>query len=158
MKIIHYGGLGTALRLLLAQLDGELAQIYEAEESEFRPRFYPVFQLLLETGHASVSEIASSLQVSQPAATQTLVEMKRLGFVSYEAGSDRRERIVRLTPHALATAESLRPTWIAIGEAAAQLDRELSAPLSMILDEAIAALTRKSFPDRISQYRRPKEE
>ncbi len=127
--------------------------MYEREGHNFRPRFYPVFQLLLARKQASVSAIASHLQVSQPAATQTLAEMKRLRFIVLEAGADRRERLVKLTPHALETIDALQPIWDAVEQAAAQLDDELSHPLSKIIDEANAALSRESFPDRIAKHR-----
>ncbi|MBD2841360.1 MarR family winged helix-turn-helix transcriptional regulator [Erythrobacter rubeus] len=146
-------GLGTKLRLLLARLDGELAALYAKGGHNFRPRFYPVFQLLLQCEESSVSEIANYLQATQPAATQTLSEMKKLDLVEFAAGKDRRERIVTLTPHALEMAGDLRPLWDAVGRAANELDEELSHPLSAILDEALAALARKSFPDRISENR-----
>lgn len=144
-------GVGTQLRLLLTQFDGELSEIYRAQGYQFRPRFYPVFQLLMERKQASISEIANHLQASQPAATQTLAEMRKLDLIAFQAGRDRRERIVKLTPRALDLAEALRPTWEAVRQAALQLDRELSHPLSAILDEALSALRRKSFPDRISE-------
>lgn len=151
-------GLGTKLRLLISQLDGELAGLYERRGQQFRPRFFPVFQLLLAREQASVSEIAGHLQASQPAATQTLAEMKRLNFIAYGAGRDRRERIVKLTPHALDLTQDLQPIWDAVERAASQIDDELSYPLSAILDEALAALARKSFSDRISECALPKEE
>lgn len=146
-------GLGTQLRLLLAQLDGELTEVYKAEGHQFRPRFHPVFQLLLESKEASISEVANHLQASQPAATQTLAEMRRLDLVSYVAGCDRRERIVKLSPCGIELAKRLRPTWDAVRRAAVQLDDELSYPLSAILDEALIALRHKSFPDRIAECR-----
>ena len=146
-------GLGTKLRLLLARLDGELAELYKSEGYHFRPRFYPVFHLLMRSEQASVSKIASHLQVSQPAATQTLTEMKRLNLVTYKAGRDRRERVVNLTPHAIETAEKLQPLWEAVERAATQLNEELSYPLSAILDEANFALAKRSFPDRIAKHR-----
>ncbi|MGB3805798.1 MAG: hypothetical protein WA936_01225 [Erythrobacter sp.] len=147
----RYLGLGTKLRLLLALLDGELGALYKQQGHEFRPRFFPVFQLLLDQDKASVSEISVALQTSQPAATQTLAEMKRLDLVAYQSGNDRRERLAHLTPKALELARELQPTWEAVQSAAQQLDRELPHPLSDVLDEALAALNRKSFTDRIRE-------
>lgn len=145
-------GLGTKLRLLLTRMDGDLAALYGQMDTDFRPRFYPVFQILLREGEALVSDIARALQVSQPAATQTLAEMKRLGFVSIEKGRDARERRVSLTPHAHETAESLAPLWAAVSASADELDTELSQPLGRSLDEANAALARESFADRIARH------
>ncbi|QYJ08098.1 S41 family peptidase [Qipengyuania flava] len=145
-------GIGTKLRLLLTRMDGDLAALYAQQDTDFRPRFFPVFQLLLREEEALVSDIARALQVSQPAATQTLGEMKRLGFVSFEKGRDARERLVRLTPHAHETAEKLAPLWEAVSASAGELDGELSQPLGKSLDEANAALARESFADRISRH------
>lgn len=144
-------GLGTKLRLLISLLDGELSGLYERQGQGFRPRFFPVFQLLLARKKASVSEIAAHMQASQPAATQTLAEMKRLKFIAYETGRDRRERIVKLTPYAVDLVPDLRPIWDAVRCAASQIDDELPYPLSAILDEALSALARKSFSERISE-------
>ncbi|MEO0461504.1 MAG: MarR family transcriptional regulator [Pseudomonadota bacterium] len=150
--------MGTQLRLLLSQLDGELTALYKRQGHQFRPRFYPVFQLLLRNEGASVSEIADHLQCSQPAATQTLVEMKRCDFIKYAKGRDRRERIVSLSQHGLFTAKELQPIWNAVGRAASQLNDELPLPLSTILDEALAALARKSFPERIAEFSSTEED
>lgn len=158
MSSVHRTGLGTQLRLLLSQLDGELGALYKRQGHQFRPRFYPVFQFLLLYEGASVSEIAEHLQCSQPAATQTLTEMKRCEFITYGRGRDRRERIVSLSQHGLHTAEELQPIWNAVGHAASKLDKELSHPLSTILDEALAALARQSFPERIAEFGFPKED
>ncbi|KWV92827.1 MarR family winged helix-turn-helix transcriptional regulator [Erythrobacter sp. YT30] len=152
MTDVHKTGLGTQLRLLLLQLDGELTAHYRRQGHQFRPRFYPVFQLLMRNEGASVSEIADQLQCSQPAATQTLAEMKRCDFIEYAKGSDQRERIVSLSQHGLSTAKELQPIWKAVALAASQLDDELPYPLSTILDEALAALTLKSFPERIAEF------
>ena len=148
-------GLGTRLRILLAKLDGELAELYKVEGHEFRPRFYPVFQLLSERDQASVLEIAEHLRVSQPAATQTLSEMRRLGLVTQKTGADRRGRLVALTPQAIEMTQALQPLWNAVARAASQLDEELACPLSDLLDEAIAALEEKSFPQRIAEQLKP---
>ncbi len=144
-------GLGTKLRLLLARLDGELSDLYAAQGHDFRPRFFPVFQLLIRDGAASVGAVAKSLRASQPAATQTLAEMTRLGFIEMRPGADRRERVVELTESGKETAAMLVPTWRAVGAAARELNAELSCPLSQILDEAIEALDRTSFGIRIAK-------
>ncbi len=146
-------GLGTKLRLLLSMLDGELTELYKQEQSSFRPRFFPVFQLLLQSKRASIGEIGAFLHTSQPAATQTVAEMKKLGLVADEAGTDKRRRLVRLTPLGRETADALQPIWKAVGGAAAELDEQLSHPLSSILDEAITALEGESFRARIARHR-----
>lgn len=149
MNSLNQSGLGTKLRLLLAKLDGELIELYKLDGTAFRPRFYPVFQLLLQSEQATVGEVGNALQATQPAATQTLQQMARLDFISWKRSDDGRERIVALSPHGISTANKLMPTWQAVSAAATDLDRELSFPLGSLLDEAIEALNHKGFADRV---------
>lgn len=142
-------GLGTSLRHLLARLDGDVQAIYDELGVPFRPRFYPIVQMLLSEGTASVGALARATGVSQPAATQTIGEMVRLGLVELSTGDDARERRVGLTPAGIALADRLRPLWAAVAEAAGELDQELPNPLSATVAAAIEALARKSFRDRI---------
>jgi DNA-binding MarR family transcriptional regulator len=141
--------LGAQLRLLTAKLDGELQAVYDSMGLPFRPRFYPIVQHLLRDGSASVTALAQATEVTQPAATQTIAEMAKLGLVTIASGPNGRERSVRLTAHGQQLAEQLRSIWDAVGEAARALDRELPHPLSETIAAAIAALTRESFGERI---------
>jgi len=142
-------GLGTQLRRLLALLDGDVQTIYEELGFPFRPRFYPVTRLLLEVGSESVSGIARLTGVTQPAATQTIREMRALGLVRVSAGEDRRARRVSLTDKGIRLAAEMRPIWEAVERAAAALESELPAGLAPVLDAAIAALDREPFGRRI---------
>ncbi len=141
--------LGAQLRLLTAKLDGEIQAVYDGMGLGFRPRFYPIVQHLLRDGPASVTALAQATEVTQPAATQTIAEMAKLGLVMIASGPNGRERSVRLTEDGQQMAEQLYPIWDAVGEAARELDRELPHPLSETIAAAIAALNREPFGKRI---------
>jgi len=79
--------------------------------------------------------------------------MERAGLVTLRLGEDARERVVRLAPLARRSLPRLERQWAATALAAAQLDRELCAPLSTVLSEAIAALERQDFGDRLAHAR-----
>jgi DNA-binding MarR family transcriptional regulator len=142
-------GLGTQLRLVIAKLDGDVQALYDELEVPFRPRFFPIVQILLCGVPAPVSTLARATGVSQPAATQTIGEMVRLGIVELSPGQDGRERLVGLTPAGAELAEQLHPLWLAVADAAGGLDRELAHPLSATLEATLDALARKSFRERI---------
>ena len=144
-------GLGTQLRHLIASLDGDVQQIYAARGEPFRPRFFPIVQSLLRHGACGVNALAQATGVTQPAATQTLAEMARLGLVALSPGRDRRERKAELTNEGRRLAERLRPVWEAVEGAAAELDAELPSPLAATLAGALAALDRTSFRERIER-------
>lgn len=143
--------LGTQLRLLLAKLDGDVQSIYADRGETFRPRFFPVVQQLLNHGPMSVSAMAETVAVSQPAMTQTLTEMRRLGLIAQRPASDGRQRRVELTAKGRNSAERLRPIWQAVDTAAAELDSELPCGLSAVVAAALGALERESFKGRIKE-------
>lgn len=144
-------GLGSKLRHLLHLLDGDVQAIYDAEGLAFRPRFYPIVRKLQTDGPQRVADLADAIGVSQPAVTQTIAEMTKLGLVESRAGPDRRVRLIELTGAGEAMLGRLERIWMRVHDAARGLDAELDAPLGAILDQAIAALHHTSFRERIGQ-------
>ncbi len=142
-------GLGTRLRHLLERLDADVQRIYDEMDVGFRPRFYPVVLLLVGHGPQNVNAIAEHVGVSQPAITQTLGEMKKLGLIESESGADRRQKIIRLSTKGESLAKNLEPVWNATHRAAAQLESELPVGLGEIVDKALAALDRQPFKHRV---------
>ena len=132
-------------------LDGDVQSIYDEMGISFRPRFYPIMQALLGESSCSIMELAQRMAVSQPAATQSVNEMKRLGLLATAETSDRRQRPVQLTAAGRRLADELRPVWKAAERAAAALDSELSHGLSKPIDDALAALEVRQFRDRIRE-------
>jgi MarR family transcriptional regulator, organic hydroperoxide resistance regulator len=142
-------GLGAKLRAILALLDGDVQQIYDSRGVRFRPRFFPIVRVLLRAGPSRVGDIASAIRVTQPAATQTIAEMRKLGLLENAPSADRRETRVALTPAGTQLARDLVPIWQAVEASAAALEQELTVPLHQLLDEAIAALEALPFHKRI---------
>ena len=143
--------LGTLLRHLVELLDGAVEESYARAGLDYRPRYTPVVRALLEGGPASIRAISRYAGITHSAASQTVSQMEKLGLVSLGEGGDARERIVALTPAAEAMIPWLERQWAATNTAAQVLDEELSAPLSDLLQEAIAALERRPFAQRIEQ-------
>lgn len=150
--------LGTLLRSLIDHLDGEVEAAYSAEGLAWRPRYTPVLRTLTRLGPTSIKAIAVDIGVSHSAASQTVSQMAREGLVALTGGADARERIVTLTPATEALAPALERQQIATNAAAADLDAELSAPLTEVLREAIAALNRRRFGSRIADAAKTQDE
>lgn len=152
--------LGTLLRHLIEKLDGAVEQSYVESGLGYRPRYTPVMRALMESGPTSIRSISRTAGITHSAASQTVAQMVENGLVQLEPGSDARERIVVLTPVAKAMLPKLEQHWRATNDAARMLDAELSMPLSDLLREAIAALDRASFTQRIdaatAKYKRSK--
>ncbi len=143
--------LGTLLRHLVDTLDGAVEQAYARSGLDYRPRYTPVVRALIDLGPVSIRAISRSAGITHSAVSQTVSQMAKQGLVSLQSGGDARERIVALTPAAEAMIPALERHWAATNAAARALDEELSAPLSNLLGEAIAALERRPFAERIDQ-------
>lgn len=148
-------GLGTQLRHLIELLDGAVADRYAEVGLGYRPRYTPVMRALIEQEPSTLGQIAQHAGITQPAATQTVALMAKEGWVSVEsAASDARQRVISLTEQGRAALPKLQACWQATRRAADELDAELSVPLSQVLDEAIAALEKRSFGQRIARHTR----
>ena len=143
--------LGTALRHLIELLDGAVEAGYDRFGLKWRARYTPVLRALLTLGPASIRDLSRQGGLSHSALSQTIAQMTREGLVESRPGRDARERIVALTVTAEAMIPALRRQWAMVDAAAAGLDAELSAPLSRIVDEALAALQRHPYEDRIAE-------
>ncbi|GAA3444174.1 MarR family transcriptional regulator [Planomonospora venezuelensis] len=145
------GILGTRLRHLLDLLDADIAAVYADLGLEgFRPRFTVVVRALAACGPSSIRDLARAIGVTHSAASQTVAQMGRAGLVAVAPGEDARRRIVRLTPEAEALVPVLEAEWAATAAAAAELEAELSFPLSRLVDEVLDALARRPMRERIT--------
>ncbi len=141
--------LGTLLRHLIELLDGEVEAAYEAADLSWRPRYTPVLRALMSQGPQTIKAIALKIGISHSAVSQTVTQMVKDELVELRPGKDARERIVNLTPKTEQMIPRLQRQWAAVNLAADTLDQELSAPLSGVVKEAIAALSEQSFGQRI---------
>ncbi len=145
-------GLGTQLRRLIEMLDGDLEAIYRRDGYGYRPRYTPVMKALSKDTLRTIKDIAALSSISHSAASQTVSRMMAEGFVEQRVGTDGRERLISLTAKGRALLPLLEARWQATQRAADQLDDELSAPLSQVLAEAIAALSERPFASRIAEH------
>jgi DNA-binding MarR family transcriptional regulator len=143
--------LGTLLRHLIETLDGSVQAAYADLSLNYRPRYTPVLRVLRELGSASIRTISQRAGITHSAVSQTVSQMSRDGLIEMQVGNDARERIVALSPAAIAMLPALETQWAITNAAAQALDDELSMPLSQLLREAIDALERQPFKARMSQ-------
>jgi DNA-binding MarR family transcriptional regulator len=146
--------LGTLLRHLIELLDGAVEERYVAAGFEYRPRYTPVVRALLEMRSASIRVIAQHTGLTHSAASQTVALMTKAGLVKSHAGEDGRERVVSLSTRATGMVPELQRLWASTNGAARELDGELAMPLSSLVQEAIRALEKRPFGERIEQRSR----
>lgn len=142
-------GLGSLLRALLARLDGDVDRLYREIGADFRPKYYPIARALLHEPRVTLASLARECGLTHSAISQTVSEMARRGLVVSKPGKDGRERLVSLTPRGKRACARLQALWKAVHLAAADLDAELAAPMSAAVAEALGALERRSFAERV---------
>ena len=145
--------LGTALRHLLELLDGDVEATYREAGLKYRPRYTPIMRALANSEGATIRQLATAAGVTHSAASQTIARMKADGMVLFANTADGRERAVKLSARGKALLGEVRHHWDATNAAAHELDDELSARLSASVEEAIAALERTPFKERIRKNR-----
>ena len=146
-------GLGTRLRHLLELLDADVTAVEEELGlTGFRPRYAPFLRTLATLGPSSIRDLARTVEVTHSAASQTIAQMGRQGLVSVSPGTDARQRIVDLTPKALALLPKLERAWQAAEAAGRELDAELPHPLSEVVIAATEALRHTPLRARIRRY------
>jgi DNA-binding MarR family transcriptional regulator len=146
--------LGTLLRHLTDQLETAVEAAYVTAGLDYRPRYTPIVRVLQMLGPASIRAIAEHARISHSAASQTVAQMASRKLVMLKPGADARERIVSLTPAALAMLPKVEKQWAITNAAAAALDAELSTSLSNVLREAIVALEKRPMSERLAAHAR----
>ncbi|MFC9970935.1 MarR family winged helix-turn-helix transcriptional regulator [Spirillospora sp. NPDC127200] len=139
-----------ALYALLARMDGQIESLYADRGIEgVRPRFaYPLIRLA-HTGPLTIRELAESLDRSHSAMSQTISAMRREGLVDSGPGADARTRRITLTDRGRALVPFLEAEWRATEAAVAELDDEVSPPLSAVVTELERALAQRSMKERV---------
>jgi DNA-binding MarR family transcriptional regulator len=148
-QIPNDAGLGTLLRHLVDLLDGDVEAVYREQGLDCRSRFTPVVRHLEGAGPSSIREIARASGLTHSAISQTINEMLKKGLVESRPGRDARERIISFTPAGEALLPRLHAVWKGIWAAADDLSEDIGQPLGEILGQAITALGRRPFRDRI---------
>lgn len=143
-------GLGTQLRHLIELLDGAVQEAYTEAGLAYRPRYTPVMRALAGGTPRTVSQIAESAGITQPAATQTVALMLKEGWLMAQANpADGRQKLLCLSEQGKRQMPQLQACWRATAAAADSLDADLPYPLSDTLARAIAALQQHPFGERI---------
>jgi DNA-binding MarR family transcriptional regulator len=143
-------GLSTRLRILLEAMDDDVAvALADLGLTDYRTRYSAVIRRLADAP-GTIRDVAEALQVTHSAASQTVAEMERRGFLALRPGADARQRRVTLTAKAKKLLPAINAEWDATDLASAALEAELPYPLSRLIDELAEALDRRRFRARIA--------
>ena len=140
------------LRLLLAEMDDDIARLYaDAGIAGLKPSYVMELLRLNAAGPMTITELAESVHRTHSAMSQKVAGMRAAGLVRTTAGPDARSKKIALTAKAKRVVERLAAEWRATEAAIAELEVEIPYPLSRVVTDIHAALHRKSFHDRIAE-------
>lgn len=146
--------IGTRLRQVLDLLDEGIAETYaDLGIPGFRPRYTPILVALHESGPLTIKELATAVNVTHSAMSQTVGLLIRDGLAVGTVATDGRARSITLSEEGTSIMPLLLTEWNATAHASRELDSELTQPLSETLDEVVILLSQRSFSERLSDAR-----
>lgn len=123
--------LGSRLKRLAEQMQGDVSRISTEAGLPIQPSQYPLLATIDRAGAMTVSALAETLGLSQPAVTRTLANLVSLGLVDSERNrADARQKRMSLTEAgAAALARARRDVWPRVEAAVVDLLAGLDGPL-----------------------------
>jgi len=114
---LGYLVLGSRLKRLSEVFLSEINKAYRAEGIVFETTWFPVFYLLSKNKSLSIQELCEQIEVSHPAASQLVTNLKSKGLVVTETSAeDARKQLVKLSPEGKKLLKKIMPVWDAILE------------------------------------------
>ncbi|MDL9979203.1 MarR family winged helix-turn-helix transcriptional regulator [Microbacterium sp. ASV49] len=139
----------TAMR---RRMDDSLGDLYRDLGIEGVSTRFSMAVMFLADGDATISSLAERCGVTHSAMSQSVAAMKKAALVTSAPGEDARSRVVTLTDAGRRIAPLLWDEWYATEAAVAELETELSTPLTTVVREIDAALDRESFAERVRRH------
>lgn len=150
--------LGSRLRLLTATVTDDAAKIYTLYDTDFSPKWFPVFFVLSETGAMAVTEIADRVKHTQPSVTKIVKEMTKDGLVRQNLNSkDKRRNVVELTQKGTELAEKLKAPFTDMETALDGIIAEARHNLWEAVAEWEFLLEQKSLLKRVQEQKKIRE-
>jgi DNA-binding MarR family transcriptional regulator len=137
---------------VLSGIDDEIARVYaENGIPDLKPTWAMEIIRLHVRGPMTITELARSVERTHSALSQKVAAMRAAGWLETSPGPDARSKKVTLTPKAERIAAKLAAEWRATEASITELEAEIPYPLTRVADDIAAALSRKSFHDRITE-------
>ena len=150
--------IGSRLRLLTDRLTADAADIYRLYGNDFKPKWFPVFFVLVGGEAKTVTSIAHEIGHSHPSVSNIVKDMKAHGLIADNTEhSDGRCNLVRLSEKGIGMAASIRETCDDVGSAVDSVCREAAHDLWRAIDEWESLLAEKSLRQRVMEARKIRE-
>ncbi|GJM36287.1 MAG: MarR family transcriptional regulator [Saprospiraceae bacterium] len=150
--------LGSRLRRLSETITQDSLGIYQLEQLDFEPKWFPVYYTLAHTDPLSVTEIAEQIGHSHPSVSQIAREMRKKGLlVTLKDKYDGRKNMLALSEYG----KSIQPKVDKLCEYVHQgvwgLLQETEHDIWQAIDDLENALAQKSLLNRVQVIRKKSE-
>ena len=120
---LGYLVLGSRLRRMSETFLAEINRIYRNEGIEFDASWFPVFYLLSKNDSLSIKELSEQTEVSHPAASQLITNLKNRKLVETTVcADDGRRQLVQFTDKGRDLLKQILPVWDAISASMNELE------------------------------------
>lgn len=134
-------------------MDQEIAALYaEAGVTGLRPRFVGPLIRLSRHESMTIQELATAIEVTHSAMSQTVAAMRAAGFVDRAESRDGRTRRIRLSDRGREILPLLEAEWRATEATVRELETETPYPLSQVVRDVEAALATRPFRQRLHDH------
>lgn len=155
MEILQEMGphsLGIRLKRLSDYLAWESTRLYKHLGKDIEANWLLVFRLLQRQEKMSIMEIAEALNLKHPSVLLIVNRMLKKGYVKQaEHETDKRKRIISLTPKGHKKIEELEPVWKSAHEVLAGIIQKTGYPVIAMLESLEQELNEKGFYTRIME-------
>jgi len=154
MNIFNESGalaVSTRLQRLSDQFRRDGVLIYQANQIDFEPKWFPVIYALHIKSSLSILELSEEIGYAHPSTISLLKELEKEGLVeSFKNEKDERKRMVRLTGKATELVAKMQPVWDKIKKAAEEITNTANN-LLLAMDETEYQLKKEGFFDRFQR-------
>ena len=151
---LGYLVLGSRLKRLSELFLSEINKSYRAQGIVFETTWFPVFYLLSIHKTLSIQELCEQIEVSHPAASQLITNLKSKGLVTTTTSpEDARKQLVKLTTEGKKLLKKILPVWDAIRETMEEVagGNPESAAILNTITSLETAFKSVNIVDRISE-------
>ncbi|MER7455867.1 MarR family transcriptional regulator [Micromonospora sp. NPDC126480] len=135
---------------MLNAMDQDIASLYDdAGVTGLRTRFVGPLIKLGRHGSMTIKELATAVEVTHSAMSQTAAAMRAAGFVEGAESGDGRTRCIQLSQRGRELLPLLQAEWRATEVTLRQLEAEIPYPLTQVVKDINAVLARRSFKQRL---------
>ena len=144
--------LGSRLKRLSDRLMADANQVYKNCGHDIQPKWFALLALLAKRKEVSIVEASELLGLTQPAISQFVKELIKVGLVTTSLSTkDSRRKFIKLTNLGELAIENMKLMWQAVDSAAKQLCEEAGANFFDSVKNFERALTRQSLSQRTAQ-------